>query len=181
MKSGISFGWIGVNGLDEKQFFYQYIEEDIKRNIERIKKCINDEKIIKSFIKKANVSLERLKNISNIKPVISWYDINPNNILINEKCAITGFLDPGGARFAAKEWDLAFIKMDLCQNKKEYDFFKRLYSRQKYIDEDLLEILTVIVELDDIAFQLEAKVKLPIAFESNFKKELEYIQKEYLD
>jgi Ser/Thr protein kinase RdoA (MazF antagonist) len=170
-----------MNGLDEKEYFFQYIEEDIDRNIERIKKHIEDEKVLKSFIKKANISLEKLKNISNIKPVICWYDINPNNILVNEKSSITGFLDSGGARFAAKEWDLAFIKMDLCQNNTEYEFFKQIYSKQKAINEKLLEILTVVVELDDVAFQLEAKVKLPIAFESNFKEEIEYIQKEYLN
>ena len=44
-------------------------------------------------------------------------------------------------------------------------------------NEELLKILTVAVELDDIAFQLETKVKLPIAFESNFKEEIKYIQK----
>ena len=105
--------------------------------------------------------------------------MNSNNILVNEKSSITGFLDPGGARFATKEWDLAFIKMNLCQNNKEYDFFKQMYLRQNNIDEELLEILTVAVELDDIAFQLEEKVKLPIAFESNFREEIEYIQKKY--
>ena len=167
--------------MDEKEYFYQYIEEDIDRNIERIKKYIEDKNVLKNFIKKANMSVEKLKIISNIKPVICWYDINPNNILVNDNSSITGFLDPGGARFAPKEWDLAFIKMDWCQNNKEYEFFKQIYSKQKTINEELLEILTVVVELDDIAFQLEAKVKLPIAFESNFKAEIEYIQKEYLN
>lgn len=167
--------------MDEKKYFYKYIEEDIDRNIERIKKYIEDKNVLKSFIKKAKMSVEKLKIISNIKPVICWYDINPNNILVNDNSSITGFLDPGEARFAPKELDLAFIKMDLCQNNKEYEFFKQIYSKQKAINKELLEILTVVVELDDIAFQLEAKVKLPIAFESNFKAEIECIQKEYLN
>jgi hypothetical protein len=55
-----------------------------------------------------------------------------------------------------------------------------MYLNQKEINENLLDILTVIVEIDDIAFQLEEKVKLPIAFESNFKNVLEYIHKEYI-
>lgn len=110
--------------MDEKEYFYKYIEEDIDRNIERIKKYIEDKNLLKSFTKKANMSVEKLKIINNIKPVICWYDINPNNILVNDNSSITGFLDPGGARFAPKEWDLAFIKMDLCQNNKEYEFFK---------------------------------------------------------
>ena len=118
LKQEINFGWIGINGLDEKEYFYKYIEEDIDRNIERIKKYIEDKNVLKSFIKKANMSVEKLKIISNIKPVICWYDINPNNILVNDNSSITGFLDPGGARFAPKEWDLAFIKMYLCQNNK---------------------------------------------------------------
>jgi aminoglycoside phosphotransferase (APT) family kinase protein len=176
----IIFGWIGNNGIEEKKSFYNYIDEEIIRNIKRIKKCINNYELLKDIIEKSNIALEKLKQINNIKPVISWYDINSNNILVNEKSEITGFLDPGGARIAAKEWDLAFIKMDLCQSSKEYEYFREMYLNQKEINENLLDILTVIVEIDDIAFQLEEKVKLPIAFESNFKNVLEYIHKEYI-
>ena len=80
-----------------------------------------------------------------------------------------GFLDAGGARFAAKEWDLAFVKMDLCTNQKEFEIFLNEYSKDINIDNNLLNLLTTIVEIDDIAFQLETGVILPIAFESNMK------------
>lgn len=175
-----NFGWIGNNGIEEKKFFHQYIENEIKRNLNRIQKCIKNEEVLIHITEKAKKSLEKLQFINNIKPVISWYDITPNNILLDEQSKITGFLDPGGARFAPKEWDLAFIKMDLCNSKEEYKYFKEIYCKQKFINEELLELLTVIVEIDDIAFQLETNVKLPIAFDSNFKNELEYIHKEYL-
>ena len=174
---GNKFGWIGKNGLVEKQFFHQYIEDEVQRNIERIEKYDKEKLLLESITKKANTSLEKLKSFKNIRPVISWYDINSNNILVNEQSKITGFLDPGGARFAPKEWDLAFIKMDLCRSKEEYKYFKNAYLQQNILDEELLEILTIIVEIDDIAFQLETGVKLPIAFETNFRKELEYIHK----
>ena len=45
--------------MDEKEYFYQYIEEDIDRNIERIKKYIEDKNVLKNFIKKANMSVEK--------------------------------------------------------------------------------------------------------------------------
>lgn len=119
--------------------------------------------------------MNEIKKINNIKPVISWYDINPNNILINKENLITGFLDAGGVRIAAREWDLAFIKMDLCNNKEEFEYFKEIYLKSDNINEKLLELLTVIVEIDDMAFQIEANIKLPIAFESNFKDLIEEI------
>lgn len=89
-------------------------------------------------------------------------------------------MDPGGARFAAKEWDIAFIKMDLCSNEDEYNYFNETYCKRSSFNEELLKILTVIVEIDDIAFQLEANITLPIAFDSNFKNELEHIQNKYI-
>lgn len=90
--------------------------------------------------------------------------------MVNQKSEITGFLDPGGARFSPKEWDLAFIKMDLCKNKKEFDYFLKEYEKNNKVDNDLLNALSIIVEIDDIAFQLETNTKLPIAFDTNFKK-----------
>lgn len=97
--------------------------------------------------------------------------------MVNDKNIITGFLDAGGARFAAREWDLAFIKMDLCNNKEEFEFFKKEYLKHNQINEELLESLTTVVEIDDIAFQLQTNIKLPITFESNFKDIIEEIQK----
>ena len=44
------------------------------------------------------------------------------------------------------------------------------------MNEKLLNLLTVIVEIDDIAFQLETNTKLPISFASNFKEILNQIQ-----
>ena len=146
---------------------------DIERNLNRIEKyCNYNSKIFEEINNKAKDALNEIEKMKNIKPVISWYDINPNNILVDEKGMITGFLDAGGARFAAKEWDLAFIKMDLCNNKEEFLYFKEEYSKYNDINENLLEVLTIVVEIDDIAFQLETKTKLPIPFESNFKEEI---------
>lgn len=121
--------------------------------------------------------MQTIKNIKEIKPVISWYDINSNNILVNRKSEITGFLDPGGARFATKEWDIAFIKMDLCKNKNEFEYFLKEYMKTNSINKKLLDSLSLIVEIDDIAFQLETNTKLQLAFESNFEDELEFIHR----
>lgn len=81
-----------------------------------------------------------------------------------------GFLDPGGARFSPKEWDLAFIKMDLCTNKEEYEYFIKEYEKESKINYELLTALSIIVEIDDMAFQLETNTILPIAFDTNFKE-----------
>ena len=173
----INFGWIGKDGLEEKNSFYEYIEEDIKRNLNRIEEYSNsDKKILEVINNKANIALNEIKKIENIKPVISWYDINPNNILVDKSSRIIGFLDAGGARVAVKEWDLAFIKMDLCRSKEEFNNFKEEYLKYYNIDEILLEALTIVVEIDDIAFQLETNTKLPIAYKSNFKNIIKKIQ-----
>lgn len=168
---GDSFGWVSENGVEKRKSFADYIKQEIKRNINRIKLVIGEKKEILAYIEsKANDALLMIEQINPLKPVICWYDINSNNILINSNSEITGFLDPGGARFSPKEWDLAFIKMDLCKNKKEFQYFINEYERTKKINNDLLKALSVIVEIDDIAFQLESNTKLPIAFESNFNE-----------
>ena len=160
-----------------KKFFYVYIEAEIKRNTQRIKDIIGEKnRIIIDILKKSEETLKLIKQVQKLKPVICWYDINSNNILVNDKSEITGFLDPGGARFAPKEWDLAFVKMDLCRNEKEFKFFLDKYMQNNNVDINLLNLLSVIVEIDDIAFQLETRTKLPIAFDSNFKSILKIIQ-----
>lgn len=167
---GDRFGWVNENGVEKRKSFADYIKQEIKRNIDRIKIIIGEKKEILDYIEsKANNALLMIEQINHLTPVICWYDINSNNILINSKSEITGFLDPGGARFAPKEWDLAFIKMDLCKNQKEFQYFIKEYAKTEKIDRNLLEALSVIVEIDDIAFQVESNTKLPIAFESNFK------------
>lgn len=172
------FGWIGEGGVEKKDSFVSYIESEIERNTNRIQQVLGEKKDILEEIKlKSNEALAIIRKIDNIKPVICWYDINPNNILVNQESSIVGFLDPGGARNAPKEWDLAFIKMDLCKNQKECQYFIEEYEKSKKVNKDLLEALTVIVEIDDIAFQVESNTKLPIAFESNFKNILSKIFK----
>lgn len=136
----------------------------------------SDKKILEVINNKANIALNEIKKSTNIKPAISWYDINPNNILIDKSSRIIGFLDAGGARIATKEWDLAFVKMDLCKSEEEFNNFKEEYLKYHNIDEKLLEALTIVVEIDDIAFQLETNTKLPIAYESNFKNIIKKIQ-----
>lgn len=163
--------------MEEKNFFCEYIEAEIERNTQRIKDIIGEKnRIIIDILKKSEETLKLIKQVQKLKPVICWYDINSNNILVNDKSEITGFLDPGGARFAPKEWDLAFVKMDLCRNEKEFKFFLDKYMQNNNVDINLLNLLSVIVEIDDIAFQLETKTKLPIAFDSNFKNILKIMQ-----
>ena len=166
----MNFGWIGESGVEKKESFASYIESEIERNTNRIQQVLGEKKdVLKEIKSKSNEALTIIKKIDNIKPVICWYDINPKNILVNQESSIIGFLDPGGARNAPKEWDLSFIKMDLCKNEKEFQYFIKEYEKLGKINKDLLEALSVIVEIDDIAFQVESNTKLPIAYESNFK------------
>lgn len=171
------FGWVHGDKILEKKFFYEYIEDEIERNLKRIDRIITNKKCLDELKTKCNDALCKIRSIQNIKPVISWYDINENNILVDKEMNITALLDAGGARIAAKEWDIAFIKMDLCRCEDEYSFFKSEYSKKAKIDDELLDALTIIVELDDIAFQLETNTKLPISFASNFNEVISEIQK----
>lgn len=177
---GNKFGWIDCNGLEENEYFYKYIESEINRNVVFLKKYILNKNILDSILFKINESFEQIKKITIKKPVLCWYDINSNNLLVDNNSNITGFLDPGGARYGVREWDIAFIKMDLCRNKKEFSFFEKMYNEYYKINSKLLKMLTIIVELNDIAFQLESKCKLPISFDSNFREEILFIQNNYI-
>lgn len=177
---GNKFGWIGEDGLEEKKYFYEYMEYEITRNLKRIEENCNDKEIVSEIKNKAENTLERIKKFKDLKPAILWYDINEKNLIINNDSQIIGFIDAGGARFGPKEWDIAFIKMDLCRNKKEFEIFEKKYLKESKIDEELLGLLDVIVEIDDIAFQLSSLDKLPIAYDSCFRDVIEKIQKEIL-
>lgn len=174
------FGWIDGTKIIGKKHFYEYIIDDVKRNIQRIENSnIIDNKLIENINDKYQIALNFIKEYINLTPVINWYDINENNILVKESGEIIGFLDPGGARFGVKEWDLAFVKMELCKNNDEYEFFKNSYKSVNNMDENLLNMLSIIVEIDDIAFQVESKVKLPIPYCTNFEDVLREIHKKF--
>ena len=70
--------------------------------------------------------------------------------------------------------DLSFIKMEVCRNKEEFDKFLNYYRMYSNYDVNLklLNALTVIVELDDMAVRILDKINLPIPYDSNFKEEI---------
>ena len=136
-----------------------FIDNTIKENIL--------EKLIKA-IEKIKIESKEIK-----ESCLCWYDLNPDNILI-EKNKLNAILEPGGARYGIPEWDLAFIKMEVCENEEQFIKFIECYKKySKYkINLDLLNALTVIVELDDMAIRIIDKIDLKIPYDSNFKKEI---------
>ena len=178
------FGWITDKDIIENKKLSDYINSEYERllgnlyNIEDSIKC--------NILNKAKQSIKIIEEKSKDKRTscLCWYDINPDNILVSKKdnrYNLEGVIDPGGARFGIEEWDLAFIKMELCKNKKEFINLLNFYSKynKTEIDMELLEALTVFVELDDMTVRILDKIALPIPYESNFSEEIKLVEKLY--
>ncbi len=128
---------------------------------------------------------DKSKNIA--KSCLCWYDMNPGNILISKKektYQLEALIDPGGARYGIPEWDIAFIKMQVCRCKEEFDDFLKKYKQINSgisIDMELVNALSVIVEMDVISIEIaENAVILPIPYDTNFKNEIEIIHRELI-
>lgn len=175
-----TFGWITDNSVIENESFINYIRFEYHRLIKDLENI--DTEVLCKIKRRVEEAIEiinsRTKNITISE--LCWYDINPDNILINKEnkaYKINGLIDPGGARYGLKEWDLAFIKMEVLKSKEEYDLLIKYYEKnsKEKVDIVLVDALSVIVELNDISFMIVDNVRLPIPFDSNFKEEIKSV------
>ena len=178
------FGWIDNNLIKPQNKLIDYVKCEYNRlstNFENI-----DIEIKQSIFKKVNRAIEIIERKSDyaLSPCLCWYDINPGNILINQEKGVYTFnalIDPGGARYGVPEWDLAFIKMQVCRSHEEFDDFLVKYIKinpQINIDMELLNALSIIVEFDVMSIELAEDVLiLPIPYDTNFKNEIDFIHK----
>lgn len=170
------YGWITDIGIVEYDSFYEYIMSECNR----LSKCLDglDKNIRDSVLEKVRQSMNVIYSKKIEGSNLCWYDLNPDNILI-KKSDISAIIDPGGARYGVKEWDLAFIKMEICRTEEEFKTFLTGYlqSSKQPVDEELISALTVMVEFDDIAIRINDKIRLPIPYVTNFRDEIEIIEK----
>ena len=86
--------------------------------------------------------------------VLVWYDIQPENILIewgDRDVSVTGWLDPGAARMGVAEWDIAHAMEHLCSSEAEQAMFVASYESTagKDLDRPLISSLRRLVLWDD--------------------------------
>lgn len=168
------FGWITDNEVFENELFSIYLENEIKRFSDLAK----DKVSVGDYEYMINIAKESLKTIKKydhkLIPQLIWFDLNENNILVNNingSYKLSAIVDAGGAKIGIKEWDLAFLKMEVCKNEDEYnsilDAYKKLDSE---INEELIEALCVFVELDDMIIRILDKIELPVPYCSYFEE-----------
>lgn len=176
IKDSDCFGWITDNGCIGKPNFYDYIMSEFQRFEPTFKDKLSDQDY--NYIMEQERRVENyIKNILDLKPQLVWYDLNPENILIKDN-KLSSIVDPGGAKYAIKELDLAFVKYEICNNDKE--FLNILYEYKKLdksVDGKLIDILGILVELDDIILRLQDNIYIPIPYCSNFIDLINKIQK----
>lgn len=173
------YGWITDKEVIEYEKFTDYLKSEISRFRSSIEGNIGQSSL-DEMIEKANKALDIIKKYENrFVPTLCWYDINPNNILVDkEKECLTGFIDAGGAKYGIKEWDIAFIKMETCINEKEYKSFLKNYKKlDNSIIEEVIDQLCVFIELDDMLVRILDKIKLPKPYDTNFKDIINEIEK----
>lgn len=176
------YGWIE----NETTVPFQTLEEYLHCELIRFKEALLTEFDIYTVEYILNFGKEAIEQISknhNTNSVLNWYDINATNILVKQndnKYIITGFIDPGAARWGVKEWDLAFTKIDLFKKETEFNYFIKQY--EKYagpINTSLLKAFCVFVELDDLVLQVNDKKIYDIQPQSTFKKFLKELEQKY--
>ncbi len=181
VKDNKYFGWITDDGcVGNTSSFKEYIVLELNRLEQSFKEYLNKDELI--YIReKENEILEYLNNNDeNIKPQLIWYDINPSNILIKDN-KLSGLVDPGGAKYATKELDLAFIKMEVCKNEEEFSNLLNEYEKlDNTIDKELINKMCILVELDDLAIRVQDKIFLPIPYCTNFYNIINRVHKEII-
>ena len=176
------FGWINDNYVNTQNSLADYIKYEFNRLSKNFEEL--DEKVKQNIFKKVKKAIEIIERKSGYisKPVLCWYDINPGNILISQENGVydlNALIDPGGARYGVPEWDIAFMKMQVCKNKDEFDDFFDKYIKlnpQIHIDMELVNALSIIVEFDVMSIELAEDVLiLPIPYDTNFRDEIKFI------
>ena len=168
------FGWITDNEVYENNTFSLYLENELERFSSAIKGKIPT--IDYEYM--MDIAKDKLRVIkkydSKLVPQLIWFDLNPSNILISNNehgsFKLSSIIDVGGAKIGIKEWDLAFMKMEVCVNKEEYNSILKEYKKlDRELNEELIEALCVFIELDDMIIRVLDGVEIPIPYDSFFK------------
>ena len=175
IKDSNCFGWITDSGCIGQNNLYDYITNEFERFQPTFEKKLSIDDF--NYIKEQEEYVkEYVKIIKNVKPQLIWYDLNPENILIDGD-KLSGIVDPGGAKYAVKELDLAFVKMEICESDEDFQEILSEYKKlDKNVDEKLIDMMGILVELDDIMLRLEENIFIPLPYCSKFKNIIEKIQ-----
>lgn len=174
------FGWITDNNVFKHDTFYKYLESELERFKTSVEGKINA-KDLKFMENKAQKVIDKIiEDYSNVKACLCWYDLNSNNILVDfneNKYRLSGIIDAGGTKYGVKEWDLAFIKMEVCSNEKEYNILFNEYKKlDNTINAQLIDYLCIFIELDDMIIRILDNVEIKTPYCSNFKKIIDGIK-----
>jgi long-chain acyl-CoA synthetase len=176
-KVGNKYGWITDNSVIPYETFSDYLSSELFRFESSVKGKIDDNDFNYMIDKAKKIILKIKKYDNKLKPQLIWFDLNPNNILINktnDKYNLSAVIDAGGAKYGIKEWDLAFIKMEVCHNDNEFiSLFNEYKKLDKNIDANLINYLSIFIELDDMIIRILDHEKLPMPYDTNFKSIIE--------
>lgn len=174
---GNKYGWITGSGVIEKDNLSDYLSSEIVRFKDSINGLVNP-KDMKYMEELANKVIDKIKIKETFyNPCLCWFDINDTNILVNDN-KLSAIIDAGGARFGIKEWDLAFIKYEVCQNDYEFNLLFNEYKKiDGSIDKELIDDLGVFIELDDMEIRVSRKINIPIPYCSKLRDIIDRMSK----
>jgi|YNPMSStandDraft_2_1061718.scaffolds.fasta_scaffold01534_9 hypothetical protein len=158
---GDLYGWWAEMGLAEGwPTFADYLSAEVLR-IQSLLMVRGYSDEVKAIIKRALPVIEPLKAL-NSKPVLVWYDLHPDNIIVSPTTnppEISGLLDPGAARVGPREWDLAHAREYVCLNDAEWYSLLAGYATSANEMPDLAacERFRVLILLDDISLNLSGR------------------------
>lgn len=169
-----SYGWInGEKIVKPHMNLIDYLNSEIDRFYFSLSAKL-DKNETRKIMKMARKAIETI-SVFKHKPVFVWYDLWPNNILINKNkhYEVSGWLDPGAARIGVAEWDLAHAKLHLCNNHNDFKAILDGYSGRAELV--LIDTFGTLIMIDDLVLALTE------SWEDLFNKTLHLLLKRGID
>jgi aminoglycoside phosphotransferase len=146
------FGWLNGETLDKKFLNLEsYLESELERFkislVQRLNK--EDWERLELIVKRSILTLSKSSHV----PSLNWYDVQLNNVMVENKngvYSLSGFLDPGAARFGIPEWDIAHAKIHLCRNADDLINLIDGYGLHE-LDMNMVDAFVPIVLTDDLS------------------------------
>lgn len=175
------YGWVLKDDFNKVTTLEEFLEELLNR----MYTPLFNELSITEFSKVYNIAKGAIEKIqtegSKEKPVLVWNNIRAENIW-EDNGRITGITGAEEARYAMKEWDLAYIHLYFFPEEEQFEKVLTIYEEKgEKINKELLEPLEELIEIESLAKQMKDKtiVEIPkrgklIQLVKNLNRRYEY-------
>ena len=160
--------------------YFNTFSEYIQSEIDWLNEGLNDKLAtndINSVLNKQNELIEYLSRNNRSKPTLTWRDLNAENIMVADN-RFASIIDAGGTANIIPEYDIAFLKTNVCNNSNEYNVLLSEYKKlNPIVDVALIDKLTILTEIEAMCVKTIRNINIKTPFDPNFKTIYEKLNK----